>query len=73
MDMTGVSSSNISAYGYSPETKVLRVSFANGGSYDYAGVPADVVEEFVKAQSKGGFLAKNIRGKFEHSRVEQHD
>lgn len=71
--MTTIESSNIRSYGYAPGDKVLRVEFTNGSRYDYADVPADVVENFVSSKSKGVFFSSAIRGKFQCTRIEHEE
>lgn len=63
-------SSNVAAAGFDPTTGTLRVQFQNGRAYDYADVPGDVYSEFLKADSKGSFVAKQIRGQFDAVPVE---
>jgi KTSC domain-containing protein len=60
-----VESSNILSVTYSPEFQILQVEFKNGKIYDYMALPADIFYEFMAAESKGSYLAKNIKGKFE--------
>ncbi len=61
-------SSNIKAYAYDPATKVLRVQFKNGGTYDYAEVPQETVDAFVEADSKGSYLSV-IKAEHEATKV----
>ncbi len=61
---------NLNTTSYNAETKVLTVTFKDGKKYDYADVPQTVVDEMDKAESKGNFFNKNIRGKYKHSKVE---
>lgn len=61
IEMVNVSSSNIDAYGYDPDRKVLRVLFLNGGQYDYFDVPPAVWRSWQRAASKGRFHYYNIR------------
>jgi hypothetical protein len=65
--LTKVSSSNISHVGHFGTT--LTVVFAGGGRYEYADVPRGVYDQFMAAESKGGFFAKYIRGQFKHTQV----
>lgn len=60
INMYKVSSSNISALGYNPESHVLRVIFSNGASYLYFGVEPLIWDALAKSQSKGRFLTENI-------------
>lgn len=69
MQMTAVSSSAISAIGYDPESKVLRVQFtgtpkAPGKAFDYPGVPADEAHHFINSPvdgSHGKHFARHIK------------
>ena len=46
-------SSNITAFGYSVESKELVVQFENGGRYSYAEVPPEIVTCVMFAESQG--------------------
>lgn len=45
---------------YNADTEELTVTFASGGTYVYAGVPAEVAQGLVSAPSKGKFMHANI-------------
>lgn len=62
-------SSNIARYKYEEKTRVLTVEFKNGGTYNYYDVPPAVFEQMKAAPSKGGFLARNIKGAYRYARV----
>lgn len=62
-------SSNISRFGYTPETSTLTVEFKNGGVYEYFDVPTVVFEQMQAASSKGQFLAQSIKGHYRYARV----
>ena len=62
-------SSNLSGFGYEPNTSVLRVEFKNGGTYEYYDVPLHVFEAMKVAPSKGQFLAQQIKGTYRYARV----
>lgn len=47
----------------------LKVTFTNGREYLYEGVPANVYEAFLLAESKGKFLHENIVDRYHYSRV----
>lgn len=72
-NMQDVDSSNIDAIGWSPEpgkdTGRLRVKFKNNTTYEYASVPGVLWEAFRAHESKGSFLANNIKGKFPTEKV----
>lgn len=69
MDMRPVSSSNISAVGYDPDTETLRVQFTNGSIYEYKNVPSVLFDEFLAAGSLGSFLNRNIRYSFPYEKI----
>ena len=62
-------SSNIARYKYDDRTRVLTVEFKNGGTYNYYDVPRTVFDQMNAASSKGGFLARNIKGIYRYARV----
>lgn len=64
-----VRSSNVRSVGYSLEERVLEVAFHSGGLYRYDGVPADVHAALMLASSKGGFLARVVKGRYPYRRV----
>lgn len=51
-----VQSSNISSVGYNPDTSTLEIEFHSGGKYQYYGVPSQVHEGLMKAESKGSYF-----------------
>ncbi len=61
MERTSVSSSNLSAIGYDPETQILEVEFLNGSVYEYSGVPSSEYDGLMNADSKGKYFHANIR------------
>ncbi len=63
-------SSTIEAQGYDPASQTLAIRFKSGGVYHYAGIPPDLAEEFQSADSPGSFHARNIRGAYEHVKLE---
>jgi hypothetical protein len=76
MEMQPVVSSNISALGYDPATRTLRIEFkpsrtGKGPQYDYFDVEPATVDEMVKAESMGSFFRANIMGVHKFERVEE--
>ncbi|HEX9117579.1 MAG TPA: KTSC domain-containing protein [Anaerolineae bacterium] len=53
-------SSNLCSLGYDPETQVLEVRFKSGAFYRYYKVPAELVQAFWQAKSKGQFLHAQV-------------
>lgn len=68
MDMTPLISSHIIATGYDEASNTLRIQFKNG-TYDYANVPKEVYEAFLKAPSHGKYHMKNIRGQYTFEKI----
>ncbi len=59
-----VSSSAISHIGYDSITKQMKVTFKQGITYDYCGVPKHIYEAFVSAQSIGRYYHTHIEDKY---------
>jgi len=53
MEMIRVSSSAIRAVGYDQSTQRMRITFEQGDSYDFCGVPLHVYDGLMSASSKG--------------------
>ena len=49
----------------------LRVQFRDGSCYEYAGVPYDVFQALLTAESKGVFFNRVLRGNFSYIRLAQ--
>jgi hypothetical protein len=61
-EATHVQSSWVSSVSYSGG--VLAVSTKNGRSFHFVGVPASLYEELLRAESKGEFINRRIKGKY---------
>jgi hypothetical protein len=59
--VTPLSSSNLSAYNYDPDTQLLTIQFVSGRSYDYKNVPQDVADGLGQADSPGKYFNSNIK------------
>lgn len=66
-----VTSSMFQGIGHDPVANELTVRMKNGKVYKYAGVNAEAFEAFANAESLGKHFAANIRGKFDHSVVDE--
>lgn len=62
MQYVQVESSNVDALGYDGGTNTLSVVFKNKTVYFYLGVPQEMYEKFVNAESKGKFFSLEIKG-----------
>lgn len=58
--MIAVKSSNVESVSYNPGKAVLTCKFRNGSTYDYANVSAPQYASFLKAKSKGGWIANEL-------------
>jgi KTSC domain len=61
LNRTPVSSSNLKAIGYDPETRTLEVEFLNGGLYSYSGVPAAIHASLMSASSHGSYFDTHVK------------
>lgn len=59
-----VTSSNVKAVGFHPETGTLVVEFKSGSKYAYHGVTDVQAKALEGAESVGGHFAKHIRPHF---------
>ena len=62
-------SSNIASIRYEDVQLILEVTFHNGGTYQYYDVPSHISAALHTAESKGSFLAINIKGHYRYSKV----
>lgn len=63
-------SSQVEHIGYDRESHALYVKFHRGGLYAYQGVCSDVADRFLRAESHGKFLAAEIKGRYDYSKVD---
>jgi KTSC domain len=61
MNYVSVSSSNIAAIAYEPETSTLGVRFLNGGEYHYFAVPEGVFLGLQSASSVGSYFDQYVK------------
>ncbi len=54
---------------YNPDTATLRIVFVSGMVYDYKDVPEEEYIQMKTASSKGTYLNKYIKGKYEFEQV----
>lgn len=69
MNRQPVNSSNLSSVGYDSTSKTLEVEFHHGGIYQYFNVPESVYRALLNADSAGGYLARNVKGTYQYSRI----
>jgi hypothetical protein len=64
MDMIPVHSSAITAVGYDAATRLMKIRFVEGNTYDFCNVPRSVFDGLLRAASKGGYYSKHIRDRY---------
>ena len=64
-----VESSNIESIGYDSGSQTLEIAFLNGSIYQYFDVPEHIHQKIMGADSKGKFLAYQIKGHYRYSKV----
>ena len=67
--MVSVKSSAMTAVGYEPDTRTLRIRFIQDADYDYSGVPPEVYQGMLSAESRGKYYHKHIKCKYRSKRV----
>lgn len=63
-----VESSVLDSVRYDPASQDLIVLFDNGDIYEYHGVPEELYQGLLQADSKGRFFHENIRDKYEYEK-----
>jgi len=69
MERIPVESSNIASIGFDEDTNTLEIEFHNGGVYQYFDVPFAVYDGLIEANSKGQYLAQQIKGQYRYVKV----
>ncbi len=59
-----VESTTLATVAYNADRRLLQLEFRDRAVYQYFEVPADVHEALLRAQSKGGYFNRAIRGRF---------
>ncbi|WP_201344633.1 KTSC domain-containing protein [Thiohalobacter sp. COW1] len=65
MDMIPVSSSAIRAVGYDHASGRMKITFEQGDTYDFCGVPEPVYQGLMNAISKGAYYNDHIRDRYQ--------
>lgn len=69
-----VVSSNVASIGYSRHLHALEIEFVRGAVYRFLDVQPRLYRQLLAADSKGRFIAENLRGKYRFVRVRpQHE
>ena len=73
MERKPVESSYLKSVGYDPAKQLLEVEYANGGVYEYSGVPEKVYADMMAAESVGKFFGAKVRSEFAGRKQEVHN
>ena len=60
MQREPVESSMLRSAGYDPERSILELEFNNGRIYRYFGVPPEIFDELMTAESKGRYFLDQV-------------
>ena len=66
-----VISSVFTSVAFDEDKRQLYLRFRSGKVYRYFEFPADQYDELLAAESKGGYFAESIRGKFLYEEVRE--
>ena len=64
MERTLVSSTNIRAIGYDPNSSTLEIEFNHGAVYQYSDVPQGEFDALISAASHGTYFNANIKNRY---------
>ncbi len=64
-----IASSNIKSVAYDPDTRTLEVTFANGGTYQYADVAPQHFEALQVHASPGSYFHQHVRSAHQATKV----
>lgn len=65
MEMIRVNSSAISAVGYDPASRRMKIKFKQGQTYDFCNVPERIFNGLLSAGSKGSYYNDHIRDRYQ--------
>ncbi len=69
MNWVSVDSSVFASVAYRSDQRQLFLRFRSGKVYRYFGFPPDQYDQLLAAESKGGYFAESVRGKFLYEEV----
>ncbi len=65
MQMVQVRSSAITAVGYDATTRRMKITFKQGRTYDFCGVPPEVHQGLMNAGSVGAYYDRVIKDRYQ--------
>ena len=69
MDRIAVSSSNLAAVGFDPESSTLEVEFLDGALYQYFDVSESEYSTLMGSESVGKYFSANIRSSYRYAKL----
>jgi len=69
MERNDVASAGVRSVGYDAQALTLEIEYADGGVYQYYGVPEHMYEQMMSAPSKGKFVNTYIKNQYPFSRT----
>ena len=65
MEMIRVRSSAIAEIGYDPSSRRMKITFNQGHTYGYCGVPPHIFDGLLRASSKGSYYNDFVRDRYQ--------
>jgi UDP-galactopyranose mutase len=62
-------SAHILSSGYDPDERAMQITFHNGDTHEFRGVPEQIYQSFQNAPSKGKFYHKVIAARFRGEKI----
>ena len=62
-------SSIVESFLFSEKNETLEIKFKNGNEYLYRGVPKHTYDELLEAPSKGAYISREIKTKYEFEKL----
>lgn len=72
IELEPIESSNLEALGYNVKKQIAALKFKNGHIFHYVGMTPEQFLEWYGAESKGGWYARNVRGKLHGEKMTGH-
>ena len=64
VEMARVVSSAMTAVGYDPSSRRMKITFTQGHTYDFCGVPQHIYQGLMRAISKGTYYNDHIKDRY---------
>ena len=70
MARVDLKSTSLHAATYQDQSAFLELEFLSGAIYRYLGVPAQIYQELLRAESKGRYFNQHIRNGFTYTQID---